>query len=128
MPAAYAHYRFGQDVLSCLPQDKQASIQTHRALYDLGLHGPDLLFYYRPLSHDPLKHQGSAMHQAAAADFFRPAGELLRHEPADEALTICGAFFVTLRWICTATPILPPRQCRTGRAILRWKRTLTGRC
>lgn len=87
MPAAYAHYRFGQDVLSCLPQDKQASIQTHRALYDLGLHGPDLLFYYRPLSHDPLKHQGSAMHQAAAADFFRPAGELLRHEPADEALT-----------------------------------------
>lgn len=86
MPAAYAHYRFGQAVFSRLPQDKQTLIQAHRPFYDLGLHGPDLLFYYRPLSHDPLKHQGSAMHQAAAADFFRPAGELLGHTQDSEAL------------------------------------------
>ncbi|MGN0982907.1 MAG: zinc dependent phospholipase C family protein [Candidatus Limivicinus sp.] len=87
MPAAYAHYRFGQAVFSRLPQEKQSTIQAHRPLYDLGLHGPDLLFYYRPLSHDPLKHLGSAMHQAAAADFFRPAGELLGRAQDSEALT-----------------------------------------
>lgn len=88
MPAAYAHYRFGQAVFSRLPQDKQILIQTHRPLYDLGLQGPDLLFYYRPLSHAPLKHQGSAMHQAAAADFFRKAGELLCRGRDSEALTV----------------------------------------
>ena len=86
MPAAYAHYRFGQAVFSRLPQDKQSVVQANRALYDLGLHGPDLLFYYRPLSHDPLKHRGSAMHQAAAADFFCPAGKLLDSDPESEAL------------------------------------------
>lgn len=86
MPAAYAHYRFGQAVFSRLPQDKQTIIQAHRPLYDLGLHGPDLLFYYRPLSHDPLKRQGSAMHQAPAAAFFRPAGELLCSAQEGEAL------------------------------------------
>ena len=49
MPAAYAHYRFGQAVFSRLPAEKQKIIQAHRALYDLGLQGPDLLFHYRPL-------------------------------------------------------------------------------
>lgn len=88
MPAAYAHYRFGQAVFSRLPREKQTRIQAHRPFYDLGLHGPDLLFYYRPLSHDPLKHQGSAMHQAAAADFFRPAGELLSSGQDSEALAV----------------------------------------
>ena len=37
MPAAYAHYRFGQLVLSRLPAQKQKMIQAHRALYDLSL-------------------------------------------------------------------------------------------
>lgn len=87
MPAAYAHYRFGQAVFSRLPQEKQRLIQAHRPFYDLGLHGPDLLFYYRPLRHAPLKHRGSAMHQAAAADFFRPAEELLNQTQDREALT-----------------------------------------
>lgn len=41
MPSTYAHYRFGRDVLSGLPPALQGIIQDHRALYDLGLHGPD---------------------------------------------------------------------------------------
>ena len=45
MPAAYAHYRFGQLVLSRLPEEKQNLIQAHRALYDLGLQGPDPLIF-----------------------------------------------------------------------------------
>ena len=49
MPAAYAHYCFGQAVLTRLPPEKQASIQAHRSLFDIGLQGPDLLFNYRPL-------------------------------------------------------------------------------
>ena len=77
MPAAYAHYRFGQLVFSRLPEEKQKLIQAHRTLYDLGLQGPDLLFHYRPLRHDPQKGTGSRLHEAPAEAFFRPAGEQL---------------------------------------------------
>ena len=86
MPAAYAHYRFGQAVFSRLPAEKQKTIQAHRALDDLGLQGPDLLFHCRPLSHDPLKGSGSRMHEAPAGAFFRPAGEQLCRSLDSDAL------------------------------------------
>ena len=77
MPAAYAHYRFGRDLLAHLPREKQDLIQDHRTLYDLGLQGPDLLFYCHPLRNDPLNGQGAQIHAAPAERFFRPAAELL---------------------------------------------------
>ena len=86
MPAAYAHYRFGQAVLSRLPAEKQTIIQIHQSLYDLGLQGPDLLFHYRPLGNDPLKGSGSLMHDAPAEAFFRPAGEQLCRSRESDAL------------------------------------------
>ena len=49
MPAAYTHYRFGRDVLALLPEELRSVITAHRALYDIGLHGPDIFFFYRPL-------------------------------------------------------------------------------
>ena len=45
MPAAYTHYRFGRDVLRLLPPEKRQIIASHRALYDIGLHGPDIFFF-----------------------------------------------------------------------------------
>lgn len=93
MPAAYAHYCFGQAVFSRLPAEKQKIIQAHRALYDLGLQGPDLLFHYRPLSHDPLKGTGSRMHEAPARAFFRPSGEqLCRSRDSDALLAYLWGF------------------------------------
>lgn len=93
MPAAYAHYRFGQLVLSRLPAEKQKIIQAHRDLYDLGLQGPDLLFHYRPLRHDPQKGTGSRMHEAPAEAFFRPAGEqLCRSRDSDALLAYLRGF------------------------------------
>ena len=45
MPSTYAHRRFGADVLQQLPAALQDQIGKNRALFDVGLHGPDLLFY-----------------------------------------------------------------------------------
>lgn len=93
MPAVYAHYRFGQLVLSRLPAEKQKIIQAHRDLYDLGLQGPDLLFHYHPLGHDPLKGTGPRMHEAPAEAFFRPAGEqLCRSRDSDALLAYLWGF------------------------------------
>lgn len=103
MPAAFAHYRFGQAVLSRLPPEKQTRIQAHRFLYDLGLQGPDLLFHYRPLGHDPLNGPGSLIHEAPAEAFFRPAGQLLCRSRDSEALTVYIWGFLchfALDWHC----------------------------
>ena len=46
MPSTYAHRRFGTNVLEHLPDELRAQLEQNRELYDIGLHGPDLLFYY----------------------------------------------------------------------------------
>lgn len=92
MPAAYAHRRFGEDVLARLPENAQKIINRHRELFDLGLHGPDLLFYYGPLSSNPVSRQGSERHAAPALEFFRAAGELLRCRDDEALLACCWGF------------------------------------
>ena len=50
MPAAYAHYVFGDRVLSLLPEHLQVMIGGDpkcRELYNLGVQGPDFLYFYR---------------------------------------------------------------------------------
>lgn len=44
MPANYAHYRFGKQLLSGMCPNDRRSIQRFRRLYDMGLHGPDIFF------------------------------------------------------------------------------------
>ena len=46
MPSTYAHRRFGANVLEHLPDELRAQLEQNRELYDIGLHVPDLLFYY----------------------------------------------------------------------------------
>ena len=53
MPSTYAHRRFGADVLQQLPAALQDQIGKNRALFDVGLHGPDLLFYYHAAKSNP---------------------------------------------------------------------------
>ena len=54
MPSTYAHYRFGQEVLKELPNDIKKIIIENKELYDIGLPGPDLLFYYLPLKNNEI--------------------------------------------------------------------------
>ena len=63
MPSTYAHRCFGADVLTQLPESLQKKIEPYRALYDMGLHGPDLLFYYHAAKSSPVSALGNAMHE-----------------------------------------------------------------
>ena len=45
MPSTYAHYTFGQEVKRHLKGDIEKIIAENIALYNIGLHGPDILFY-----------------------------------------------------------------------------------
>ena len=70
MPSTYAHTRFGAKVLTLLPQDAQCTVEKHRALYDIGLQGPDVLFHYKALSKNPVNELGRGMHKWSGKKFF----------------------------------------------------------
>lgn len=79
MPTTYTHYKFGKDVLCTLPRTLEKSIEENRELFDIGLHGPDILFYYKALLPNPVSAQGYELHEKVAADFFNRARDIIEH-------------------------------------------------
>lgn len=86
MPTTYTHYRFGADVYRQLPPVVQQSIDPYRGLYDIGIHGPDLLFYYKALTKNPINQTGYSIHEKPGYAFFAPAASVIKNmadpEPA----------------------------------------------
>lgn len=85
MPAAYAHRRFGADVLARLPAAARTPIERYRELYDIGLHGPDIFFYYHALRSNPVSKMGFAMHDEPGRVFFSEAHRRLARAQDPEA-------------------------------------------
>lgn len=75
MPTTYAHYKFGKEVISALPRPLCSTVENHRELFDIGLHGPDILFYYHPMKRNTVNGQGYDLHDKPADLFFRHAAE-----------------------------------------------------
>lgn len=73
MPASYAHYRFGRQLLPTLPPEIRQNIQHFRRMYDAGLQGPDFFFYYNPLVSTPTGQLGKIFHQQTGRKFFAAA-------------------------------------------------------
>ena len=73
MPSTYAHYRFGKRVLERLDADARRIAERHRALFDIGLHGPDVLFHFRAFSHNPVNRLGHDMHRWTGRRFLEQA-------------------------------------------------------
>lgn len=95
MPATYAHDCFGKEVYKTLPAPVKDRILSHKELFLIGLHGPDILFYYKPLSKDPVKCIGNSIHDLPAADFFIPASKQLKAMKNQD-----GAFSYLFGFIC----------------------------
>ena len=57
MPATYTHAVYGRQVLDQLEPALRERIISHLDCYNIGLHGPDLLFFYKPLSQAPIKNK-----------------------------------------------------------------------
>lgn len=71
MPCLYAHYRFGQEVKYFLSPEIQECISTYEDQFNLGLQGPDFLFYFRPLSKNPVNRLGHQIHKKTGAFYVK---------------------------------------------------------
>lgn len=83
MPTTYTHYRFGKDVISSIPDTIQNTINEHREAFNIGLHGPDLLFYHNPLSSNEVSSIGYRMHDEPGTVFFTKAADTLKQLNGD---------------------------------------------
>lgn len=83
MPSVYAHYRFGAAMIPVLPGDIRRTVKRFRQLYDVGLHGPDLFFYYNPFLKTKLGDLGSRFHRQSGREFFTRVCRTLRLDPTE---------------------------------------------
>jgi hypothetical protein len=77
MPTTYAHYTFGQEVLKLLNGDIKKSINNNLDLFNIGLHGPDILFYFNPLKNNEVSQLGHTLHSMEGKVFFENARQVI---------------------------------------------------
>lgn len=77
MPTTYAHYTFGQEVLKNLNDETKKIINENIDLYNIGLHGPDILFYHQPLKPNQISKIGHDLHEQTANIFFENARNVI---------------------------------------------------
>lgn len=78
MPTTYAHYTFGQKVFKHLDEEIKLIISENMDLYNIGLHGPDILFYYKPLKVNRINEKGNEIHGRNADEFFLSARDIIK--------------------------------------------------
>ncbi|MGX8680673.1 MAG: zinc dependent phospholipase C family protein [bacterium] len=85
MPTTYTHYRFGHDVLKHCDSQIQLLINRNLDLFHVGLHGPDILFYYKPFSRNYINTLGTHLHHETGRSFFENAGAIVKKRGYQEA-------------------------------------------
>ncbi|MEL7648066.1 MAG: zinc dependent phospholipase C family protein [Sedimentibacter sp.] len=94
MPTTYAHYAFGRDVLQKLDPDFKKTIKKNIDLYNIGLHGPDILFYFKPLKSNEVSSLGHAIHGRTADAFFENARKTITGSSSPDAALAYIAGFI----------------------------------
>ena len=92
MPTTYTHDIFGKEVYKRLPSEIKEAIRESKSMYLIGLHGPDILFYYQPLMKNRVSGLGHQVHQREAAEFFCQAVVKYQEEPTAQMLSYLLGF------------------------------------
>ncbi len=86
MPTTYTHYSFGDEILEALPSELKKTVLKYRSLYNYGVHGPDIFFYYQVFKHNEVNSYGSDMHYQSACTFFKRCKDVYLHNDEKEAV------------------------------------------
>ena len=84
MPSMYTHQQFGNEVETLLPKElRENRILPCRDLFSIGFQGPDIYFFYHPLSWGGVPQYGNRMHGLSGREFFGRALEQYYGLPAN---------------------------------------------
>lgn len=87
MPASYTHQYFGEEVLKKISdKDVKTIIKNNLNYYNIGLQGPDILFFYQPLKKNSINDLGNRLHENIATEFFQYSLEILKNNYDERAL------------------------------------------
>lgn len=115
MPAFYAHYRFGCDVMNILPPEARTLCENQRPLFDIGLHGPDIFFFHRPLIPNAVSKYGHRCHGQPGRDFLIRAKEVISDSAdKDASLAYFYGFLCHLALDSSCHPGVYKAQTYTG--------------
>lgn len=79
MPTTYAHWRFGDKCIETLPDNLKEIINENRKIFDFGVHGPDIFFYYNCLKHNDVNDYGETLHEEPYKKLLRQFKEGYEH-------------------------------------------------
>ena len=114
MPTTYTHHIFGALVYQKLPKKLQETIQKEKNLYEIGLHGPDILFYYRPFQNNRVNGLGHGMHREEALGFFRRAKEQYQNTKEEALLAYITGFICHFMLDSACHPIVSDYMKKEG--------------
>ena len=92
MPCTYAHYKFGRELQKIYPEPLARIVRAHSCLFNIGVHGPDILFYYKALKNNAVNGTGFAMHREPGAVFLARAKEVYNLDKNEESLAYLLGF------------------------------------
>ncbi|MGL4382701.1 MAG: zinc dependent phospholipase C family protein [Bacilli bacterium] len=71
MPAFYTHYYLGTCILKKLNQELLDEINQYRNYFDIGLQGPDIFFFYKPLNKNEITTYGNNIHKNTFNNYLK---------------------------------------------------------
>jgi hypothetical protein len=75
----------GEEVRKQASSDVSRVVDRYPELFHLGVHGPDLLFYYHALSRNKVNSLGYQLHELSGGNFRRQADEVIKKHPEEDA-------------------------------------------
>ena len=91
MPTTYTHDLFGKKVYRQLPKEVKQVIRENGDLFRIGLHGPDILFYFM-VCKNPVSCFGIQMHKEKARGFFQEGMKQVREKKSRPLLAYLLGF------------------------------------
>ncbi len=115
MPTTYTHYAYGQEVKHLLPHKLQEIIDSCEDYYNIGVHGPDILFYYYSFCKNKVNQYGVKVHREPMKVFLDHAFTVFAGQSDKEAAFAYLAGFMT-HFILDSTchPYIRKRIRQTG--------------
>ncbi|MFI3237638.1 MAG: zinc dependent phospholipase C family protein [Lachnospiraceae bacterium] len=117
MPNGYAHVYFGRLVKDRLESELQILLQKEIQLFEIGVHGPDIMFYYKALQKDPYNMVAHRMHDEPAGPFFEKSLRLIQNlegQERDKALAYMLGFVCHFALDSSLHPYIEKQIIETG--------------